>query len=991
MPRLPADLIARIKRAIPCERLLEARGYRLERSGADLLCRCPFPEHDDRTPSFRVSEKDGASLWHCLGQCAQGGDVIRLAQKLDGSGFIEAVAGLAALAGIAFDAGKYTGARLAAGAAPATCPVAVDATGSALARQVVDDYHAQLLRPGNACLDYLAARGLDDRRLIDHFRLGFSMRGSLGRRLPAKTRQAGALVRAELEQQGWFKAGTGHEFFAGSVVVPLLDADGSVAGCYGRKISDKLRAGTPRHLYLPGPRRVVWNACDCVNEDGAVVLCESLIDALTLWRHGITETTCAYGTNGFTAAHLDLFQARGVRTVCIAYDNDAAGNQAAVRLAEELRGHGMTALRMELPSGMDVNAWACCLSADAAAALHEAVAGAQWLGAPVARPVPSTAAAPAVDGADPEAASDSSSASPDARPVVGRPVAQAVELRAVGDDFFCDLPERAYRIRCFQKNTTVGRIQVQLRLSAGGDFHQDTVDLCAHRQRTAFATAAAAACRLGEDVIAGDLKRLLCALEARQDALIAARDAPAAPVSPAAGLSAAERDAALQALRSPTLLADIINDLRACGLVGEDANGLAAYLVATSRLLDAPLGAIIQASSSAGKSSLMNAVLRLMPATEAKNLTTMSPQVLLYVGEHDLEHRILSIAEDVGTGKAAYHLKILLSEKRLEGLTTVQNPSTGEMEARSYLVRGPVALLTTTTRDDDELDDELVNRCLLLSVSETDDQTAAVQALQRAADTIAGWQAATAQDRIQRRHGAMQALLRPLRVFNPYAPQLRFVHTQPRHRRDHLKYLALIKTIALLHQYCRPLREAESDGERIAYIDVEPSDIAAANRIAAVVLGRTLERVPRKTRDLLRVIDRHVGQRAAAAKTSRDAVRFTRRELRALWPFSDTALRKHLDRLAELELVSMYTGDGVRSYRYGMPYTYDADTEDRVVLDLIDPAQLVDPCTYDAQVAPLQREVAPRKHPDRTPIAPHVHPGEINAKTVDNDLLAVSV
>jgi DNA primase len=821
-------------------------------------------------------------------------------------------------------------------------------------------------------------------RLIDHFRLGFAERGSLGKRLPEKNRQAGASLRSELETVGWFKAGTGHEFFAGSLVVPLLDASGIVAGCYGRKITNRLRTGTPKHLYLPGPRSVVWNADDCVNESGAVVLCESLFDAMTLWRHGITETTCSYGINGFSEHHLALFKSRNVSTVCIAYDNDDAGNQAAAKLAKELQHNGISVLRLDLPTGEDVNSWACSLGDDAVPALHEAVSGATWLGGAV--PARRMAAPPVAEVSantpEPQETAAAGAASRISSLASQKPPVPGLALRELGEDFFCDLPERGYRIRCFQKNTTVGRIQVQLRLSGAEEFHQDTVDLCSHRQRKAFAGAAASECKIAADVITGDLKRLLCLLEAQQDAIIAAKDAPASPVSPAAGLSDDERESALRALKSPTLLADIAADLRACGLVGEDTNGLAAYLVATSRLLDAPLGGIIQASSSAGKSSLMNAVLRLMPESEAKNLTTMSPQVLLYVGEHELEHRILSIAEDVGTGKAAYHLKILLSEKRLEGLTTVQNPSSGEMEARTYLVRGPVALLTTTTREDDELDDELVNRCLLLSVSETDEQTAAVQALQREADTLEGWRAENAQEAVIRRHSAMQALLRPVRVFNPYAPQLRFIHTQPRHRRDHLKYLTLIKAVALLHQHARPIKDAVNGAERISYIDVEPSDIAAANRIAAVVLGRTLEQVPRKTRDLLRIIDGYVTAQASAMNITRDTVRFTRREIRSFWPFSDTALRKHLDRLADLELLTMYSGDGVRSFRYGMPYTYDAEREDRVVLNLINPANLVDPYSYDSQSAPLEQEVAPQKHPIRTPVAPQVHPSNIDETPV---------
>jgi hypothetical protein len=32
-----------------------------------------------------------------------------------------------------------------------------------------------------------------------------------------------------------------------------------VAEVYGRKTGDRLRAGTPAHLYLPGPHRGVFN------------------------------------------------------------------------------------------------------------------------------------------------------------------------------------------------------------------------------------------------------------------------------------------------------------------------------------------------------------------------------------------------------------------------------------------------------------------------------------------------------------------------------------------------------------------------------------------------------------------------------------------------------------------------------------------------------------------------------------------------------------
>jgi DNA primase len=68
MPRIPDEVIERLKREVSLERLAEARGIELARHGADLIGRCPF--HDDKTPSLVISPKK--NLWHCLGACSTG-------------------------------------------------------------------------------------------------------------------------------------------------------------------------------------------------------------------------------------------------------------------------------------------------------------------------------------------------------------------------------------------------------------------------------------------------------------------------------------------------------------------------------------------------------------------------------------------------------------------------------------------------------------------------------------------------------------------------------------------------------------------------------------------------------------------------------------------------------------------------------------------------------------------------------------------------------
>ena len=142
---------------------------------------------------------------------------------------------------------------------------------------------------------------------------------------------------------------------------------------YGRKITPNLREGTPLHLYLPGPHRGVWNE-EALVASKEIILCESLIDALTFWCAGFRNVTASYGVNGFTDDHRAAFQKHGVKQVWIAYDRDEAGDAAAARLKEELAKLGIGTHRVLFPKGMDANeyalkvtpasqSWRCCSTA----------------------------------------------------------------------------------------------------------------------------------------------------------------------------------------------------------------------------------------------------------------------------------------------------------------------------------------------------------------------------------------------------------------------------------------------------------------------------------------------------------------------------------------------------------------------------------------------------------------------------------------------------
>lgn len=147
-----------------------------------------------------------------------------------------------------------------------------------------------------------------------------------------------------------------------------------------------------------------------------------------------------------------------------------------------------------------------------------------------------------------------------------------------------------------------------------------------------------------------------------------------------------------------------------------------------------------------------------------------------------------------------------------------------------------------------------------------------------------------------------------------------------------MKYLTLIQAIALLHQHQRPVREVQHRGKPVRYIEVVESDIALANRLAAEVLGRTLDELPPQTRRLLGIVHRWVRDECAAQAIRRHKLRFTRRQLRAVTGWGDTQLKVHLGRLAEMEYVLAHRGTpgpmgGVGGFHYELLYDGDTDTD----------------------------------------------------------------
>ncbi|CAE6969432.1 CHC2 zinc finger domain-containing protein [Paraburkholderia domus] len=894
MPRIPETELERLKREVSLVRLIESQGHELKKRGRDWVMRCVF--HEEDTPSLSVSE--AKNVYHCFG-CNASGTVLDWVMKTQGVSLPHAVQLLrndAPLAG----AEKVGVNRSQARHLPS---LAAGSDEAVLLREVADTYHATLKQSPEAQA-YLVQRGLVHGELIDTFRLGYANK-SLTYRLPPGYSKEGRDVRAKLQRVGVYRE-SGHEHLNGCLVVPVFDlesGDGvvNVRQMYGRRIAPghKIPAGQPKHLYLSLPLAGVWNEVALV-ASREVIVCEALIDALTFWCAGYRNVIAAFGVNGFTADHWAALKRHGTQRAWIAYDRDDAGNAAAEKLGTELREVGIETWRVLFPKGMDANDYARKV-APADRSLGVLLQQAEWIGkgrraAAEAAVTPATAMA----------------AKEEVQPA---PVDELDVKQTEGGELLFTFGERVWRIRGWQKNLGPEQMRVNAQVRRGDSYHVDTLDVYSAKARAVYLKTAAIELGNQEDTLKRDLGRVLLKLETLQDEAIRAT---LAPKEKGVTLDAVEHAAALDWLKAPDLIARLEADMARCGVVGEATNLLAGYLSAVSRKLDAPLAVLIQSSSAAGKSSLMDAVLDLMPDEERIQYSAMTGQSLFYLGETDLQHKILAIAEEEGVRQAAYALKLLQSDGELTIASTGKDEATGNLVTKQYRVKGPVMLMLTTTAID--VDEELLNRCLVLTINESREQTREIHARQRAKQTLEGLLAETDKQHIIELHRNAQRLLKPVHVVNPFAEQLTFMDDKTRMRRDHMKYLTLIRSIALLHQYQRPHRTVTHRGEALTYIEVTKADIALANRIAHEVLGRTLDELPPQTRRLLTMVQAWVNERCTATAQKQNEFRFTRRDVREATRWGDTQLKVHLARLVELEYVLTHRGLRGLTHEYELRY-----------------------------------------------------------------------
>ena len=731
---------------------------------------------------------------------------------------------------------------------------------SQLLERVTEHYH-QSFEQSQEAKEYLESRKLWDQDLFEGFKVGFCG-GSLLKTLPR-----GGEIRESLTEIGILNA-KGREHFLGCLVVPLEHPTQGFVGMYGRRLNPKAKV---RHLFLPGPKLGVFGF-QALRDAKEVFLTEGVLDAMSLWLAGIRPVTCAYGTGGLPEELERFLRSSSVRELKVCFDSDRAGEAAVERLTDQV-GDRFKISKVLLPAG-DPND---ILIREGPEVLRTFMSCLQ----PVEVPGET----------DPEL-----------------PLTETTDT-----GFSLTFPDLVYQVTPQPPYT--GRLKVMIRAERTNPDGTASPNARAKPKPLKFLDRCdLVSSRSRSEVLRGLSQRLSLDREKAEEHLSLILDITEEWVSvlcPADGdgkkeapvLTEVQKREALDFLQAPNLVNHLLSDMETLGYVGEERGKLLVYLVGLSRKLENPLSAIIRSQSGAGKSGLSSLVGQLTPPEDVVHYSRVSAQALAYAAIDAYKRKLLIMEERIGGDSADYYIRILQSSHKICQAVAIKDPVTGQMRTQEFEVEGPIAYIETTT--DSHINPENSSRCFEIFLDETEEQTARIHDLQRAARSL-DFMGGTNREKIFERHHNAQRMLDSVKVVIPYVEHLTFPTRWLRTRRDNERFLCLIEVLAFLHQHQRVRKSCrQPNGEEFAYIEATVDDYRMAYDLAKDVLRDTLHELSISAREVLQT-------------ASVFGEEFTRRDLRAALKWSQKRIHQAVHELVDMEYLTAVTGGNGKTYHYSV-------------------------------------------------------------------------
>ncbi len=309
-------------------------GDGLRKNGKGYLTRCPFPNHDDSSPSFQIYSD--TMSFHCFG-CNTGGSAFDFLMRRDGIDFPSALKVLAGRAGVSLDGAPHPHARL-----------------FDVLRAAQRIFSGQL-RTDESAMRYLADERQVTPEMLDRFRIGSANGSSIVAALLAE-----GFSSDEIEEAGlaFRRNGELRDMFRSRIIFPIISR-GRVVGFGGRLLSEAEQG--PKYLNSPATpvfkKKGILYGLDAaaIREKGFAVLVEGYTDVISCHQHGHRNAVGPLGT-ALTKEHVHLLQ-KHTDTVIVVFDGDSAGSRAAERSVKLLFDEKVKGGVVTLPAGDDPDSY----------------------------------------------------------------------------------------------------------------------------------------------------------------------------------------------------------------------------------------------------------------------------------------------------------------------------------------------------------------------------------------------------------------------------------------------------------------------------------------------------------------------------------------------------------------------------------------------------------------------------------------------------------
>lgn len=326
----------------------------LKKAGTNWKANCPF--HHEKSPSFMVHPEK--QIWHCFG-CGKGGDVFSFVQEMEGLDFVEVLKLLAKRAGVEVSLNKSETDQ-----SQRNRLLEINSAAANFFHRFLTEMPA-----GETARKYLEKRGLKKQTIAD-WQVGFipDQWDLLTKYLLKKGFGINDLILSGLttkKENADLNTGRGvYDRFRGRVMFPICDTHGNVVGFTGRVLIETENSGgkyvnTPQTL-LYDKSRVLYGIhrgkTELKAKDLAVIV-EGQMDVIACHQAGMTNVVAASGT-ALTIEQIKLLK-RYTNNVAMAFDADAAGQNAGKRGIEIAMEEGMNIKVIQIPDGKGKDADEC--------------------------------------------------------------------------------------------------------------------------------------------------------------------------------------------------------------------------------------------------------------------------------------------------------------------------------------------------------------------------------------------------------------------------------------------------------------------------------------------------------------------------------------------------------------------------------------------------------------------------------------------------------